>query len=480
MMAILSKKGALVFAMAMLFASSRAFASIPRSMVLDAPSIDRFAVDDCQVSGNDDNALLVARSLAAALPNPPSIASTIDTSPAIVDTDVVQEQLHVFGSHVVIRKLATRAKFFASQSNFSEFSELGQKLRRGMKYQALPFQEPATGLVFARARWYDPQTGAFLSPDPLGYIDSSNLYTFAGGDPVNERDPSGRDDGDIEAREDPSLAPYYEAAEKRVAVPEKVRRAREAGTNAAIRDQAIGVGVSLTPGSTTVRLATRAARVVQATRRDGVVAGAKQAWNEYVGELKSMPFVSTYFEADAASDAQAAHDDYAEAYHRFNTGVSAANDAMLVYGGVKALSAPRVAPRVGPVKEFEVGTYKALSKRAVVGDGLANDHIPSFAALKAAEEVKLGRPLTAAEARALRECTNCIVVRDAIHAESPTTGGRNTRAQIQSDAANLADAAKRDTAALLQNAANEGADVAAAKRAVDALHKANRKAGRYR
>ena len=355
-----------------------------------------------------------------------------------------------------------------------------QRLLVAAGFQALPFQEPATGLVFARARWYDPQTGAFLSPDPLGYIDSSNLYTFAGGDPVNERDPSGRDDGDIEAREDPSLAPYYEAAEKRVAVPEKVRRAREAGTNAAIRDQAIGVGVSLTPGSTTVRLATRAARVVQATRRDGVVAGAKQAWNEYVGELKSMPFVSTYFEADAASDAQAAHDDYAEAYHRFNTGVSAANDAMLVYGGVKALSAPRVAPRVGPVKEFEVGTYKALSKRAVVGDGLANDHIPSFAALKAAEEVKLGRPLTAAEARALRECTNCIVVRDAIHAESPTTGGRNTRAQIQSDAANLADAAKRDTAALLQNAANEGADVAAAKRAVDALHKANRKAGRYR
>ena len=190
-MAILSKKGALVFAMAMLFASSRAFASIPRSMVLDAPSIDRFAVDDCQVSGNDDNALLVARSLAAALPNPPSIASTIDTSPAIVDTDVVQEQLHVFGSHVVIRKLATRAKFFASQSNFSEFSELGQKLRRGMKYQALPFQEPATGLVFARARWYDPQTGAFLSPDPFYYKDSSNLYAFAGGDPVNGRDPTG-------------------------------------------------------------------------------------------------------------------------------------------------------------------------------------------------------------------------------------------------------------------------------------------------
>jgi RHS repeat-associated protein len=58
-------------------------------------------------------------------------------------------------------------------------------------FQALPFSEPATGLVYARARWYDPGTGTFLTPDPLGYVDSSNLYAFAGGDPVNRRDPTG-------------------------------------------------------------------------------------------------------------------------------------------------------------------------------------------------------------------------------------------------------------------------------------------------
>jgi len=58
-------------------------------------------------------------------------------------------------------------------------------------FQALPFTEPATGLIYARARWYDPSTGTFLTPDPLGYQDSSNLYAFAGGDPVNGRDPTG-------------------------------------------------------------------------------------------------------------------------------------------------------------------------------------------------------------------------------------------------------------------------------------------------
>jgi hypothetical protein len=45
--------------------------------------------------------------------------------------------------------------------------------------------------VYARARWYDPQTGTFLSPDPMGYVDSSNVYAFAGGDPVNGRDATG-------------------------------------------------------------------------------------------------------------------------------------------------------------------------------------------------------------------------------------------------------------------------------------------------
>ncbi|MGA7617086.1 MAG: DUF2235 domain-containing protein [Thermoanaerobaculia bacterium] len=58
-------------------------------------------------------------------------------------------------------------------------------------FKAYPFTEPASGMVYVRARWYDPETGTWLSPDPLGYRDSSNLYAFAGGDPVNETDPTG-------------------------------------------------------------------------------------------------------------------------------------------------------------------------------------------------------------------------------------------------------------------------------------------------
>ncbi|HEX8170970.1 MAG TPA: Ig-like domain-containing protein [Thermoanaerobaculia bacterium] len=58
-------------------------------------------------------------------------------------------------------------------------------------FKAAPFTDPATGLAFFRARWYDPETGTWLTPDPVGYDDSSNLYAFAGGDPVNSSDPTG-------------------------------------------------------------------------------------------------------------------------------------------------------------------------------------------------------------------------------------------------------------------------------------------------
>ncbi len=60
------------------------------------------------------------------------------------------------------------------------------------RFQAQPFTEPLTRHNYVRARWYDPDTGTWLSPDPIGYRDSSNLYAFAGGDPVNCADPTGQ------------------------------------------------------------------------------------------------------------------------------------------------------------------------------------------------------------------------------------------------------------------------------------------------
>jgi RHS repeat-associated protein len=71
-------------------------------------------------------------------------------------------------------------------------------LYRGEQY------DPDLALYYLRARYYNPATGRFLSRDPKDSqaidahgtpVDPQALhkYLYAGGDPVNEKDPSGRD-----------------------------------------------------------------------------------------------------------------------------------------------------------------------------------------------------------------------------------------------------------------------------------------------
>jgi RHS repeat-associated protein len=54
-------------------------------------------------------------------------------------------------------------------------------------------REPdATGLIYYRARYYDPTLGRFISRDPTGFAGGDiNLYTYVRNNPVNFDDPSG-------------------------------------------------------------------------------------------------------------------------------------------------------------------------------------------------------------------------------------------------------------------------------------------------
>jgi RHS repeat-associated protein len=49
----------------------------------------------------------------------------------------------------------------------------------------------STGMAFRRNRFYDGATGQFNQQDPIGLAGGANSYGFAGGDPVNYRDPFG-------------------------------------------------------------------------------------------------------------------------------------------------------------------------------------------------------------------------------------------------------------------------------------------------
>jgi RHS repeat-associated protein len=50
--------------------------------------------------------------------------------------------------------------------------------------------DPESGLVFLRARYYDPQTALFLSKDPV--VSTNNAYSYASDNPIRWIDPTGQ------------------------------------------------------------------------------------------------------------------------------------------------------------------------------------------------------------------------------------------------------------------------------------------------
>ncbi|HEY6330282.1 MAG TPA: RHS repeat-associated core domain-containing protein, partial [Blastocatellia bacterium] len=52
-------------------------------------------------------------------------------------------------------------------------------------------RDPDTGLIYSRARWYDPSQGRFISQDPIGMAGGLNRYSYGANNPVSFSDPSG-------------------------------------------------------------------------------------------------------------------------------------------------------------------------------------------------------------------------------------------------------------------------------------------------
>jgi len=61
-----------------------------------------------------------------------------------------------------------------------------------LQWKGYYWEGDSTQLYYARARWYDPINGRFVSEDPAG--EGFNPYEFAGGDQANGQDPSGAEE----------------------------------------------------------------------------------------------------------------------------------------------------------------------------------------------------------------------------------------------------------------------------------------------
>ncbi len=79
-----------------------------------------------------------------------------------------------------------RTKMFDSNGSELTQSAVGNRYM----WQGREF-DTATGLYFFRARWYSPETGRWLSKDPIRIGGGLNLYVFCANNPVNFNDPIG-------------------------------------------------------------------------------------------------------------------------------------------------------------------------------------------------------------------------------------------------------------------------------------------------
>lgn len=77
-------------------------------------------------------------------------------------------------------------------------------------------EDAETGLIYLNARYYDPKTGRFISPDSLNPTVpgvGTNRYAYALNNPINLSDPGGHESGSYGPGESPSAATSdYEAA----------------------------------------------------------------------------------------------------------------------------------------------------------------------------------------------------------------------------------------------------------------------------
>jgi len=62
---------------------------------------------------------------------------------------------------------------------------------RGMSFTSDWYFDTETGLHYNWNGYYDPETGRYLSPDPIGLDGGLNLYAYVENDPVNYVDPWG-------------------------------------------------------------------------------------------------------------------------------------------------------------------------------------------------------------------------------------------------------------------------------------------------
>ncbi len=98
--------------------------------------------------------------------------------------------LPIYDVQGTIRYLVDRSNLQIAEENHSDSFGRGLNPRIPYAYAGKRF-DPATNLIYFGQRYYDPNLGRWLTPDPIGPSDSSNLYQYVFNNPYRYIDPNG-------------------------------------------------------------------------------------------------------------------------------------------------------------------------------------------------------------------------------------------------------------------------------------------------
>ena len=111
-------------------------------------------------------------------------------SPISRDVDGLAGYYHQDGINSVVG-MTNMVGDVSGSARYDAFGNTLEKTGNVPLYGYTGREPDETGLIYYRARYYDPRIGRFTQADPAGFIDGINRYTYAVNNPVNFRDPSG-------------------------------------------------------------------------------------------------------------------------------------------------------------------------------------------------------------------------------------------------------------------------------------------------